>query len=54
MYVELVFMLLKPVEGISIPLPLSPAAKLLMDHAKLLMDHAKLVGSSSTDQQTEV
>ena len=47
MYVELLFMLLKPMGGISIPLPLSPATKLQMDCAKLL-------GSSSTGPETEV
>lgn len=34
-------MLLKQMGSISIPLPLSPATKLLMDHAKLTVSYSK-------------
>lgn len=40
-FVELLFMLLKQMGSISIPLPLSPATKLLMDHAKLTVSYSR-------------
>lgn len=41
MYVELLFMLLKLMGSISIPLPLSTATKLLMGHAKLTVSYSR-------------